>query len=126
VAEDDAWQGLDLDIGHGRPLRLGKAADLVLGKADVVHVAGGHPLHRGLDLGSGQTEPFRAVAVEFLGQRPNRRIAPRRDIGERRLDNAAHPGVVLGALGLGLGAFQVFASHAQSPCPLGAMRSAAS
>ena len=44
VAQDDARQGLDLDVGHGGPLGPGEGADLVLGEADVGHLAVGDPL----------------------------------------------------------------------------------
>ena len=65
VAEDDAGQRLDLDIRHAGALHFGKPADLALGKADILDVAGGDLLDRRLDLGRGQKEGGRVVLVEL-------------------------------------------------------------
>ena len=51
VAEDDAMQGFDFNIGNRCALRFGKSTDLRLREADVFHVPGGNPLHCRLDIG---------------------------------------------------------------------------
>ena len=75
MAQHDARQRFDLDIGHRGFLHLGESADLVLGEADIGHLPGRDLLHCRFDLAVGQPEGLRPVAVELLGQLPHCSIA---------------------------------------------------
>jgi hypothetical protein len=67
VPEHHPGQGLDLDVLQAVALDLGKAANLLLGEADVLDLAGRQPLHGRLDLCLGQPEVGRVPLVELAG-----------------------------------------------------------
>ena len=100
VAEDDARDRLHLHVRHRVALDPGEIADLGLGELDVLADVGGHGSDQRVDLRRRQAEALRRPAVELLGQRADRRVAPGLDVGEDVLDRAADR-VVLGALVLG-------------------------
>ena len=111
VAEDHARLRLDLDIGHRGALRLGEAADLFLRVFDVGEVRGADPAHRVFDVLLGQAEGRRIVLVELHRQFAHRRIAARVDIGQRRLNCGADPGVGVGAVLKADALFQILDGH---------------
>ena len=114
MAENDAGQGLDLDVGHGRALCLGEVADLLsCAKLDDLpcRVSRLGSIRASISDSCFQAEGGRRVVVEFLRQIAHGRIATGFDVCERFLDNAPHLGVVLGPLGLGFPAFQILNRH---------------
>ena len=115
MAEDDAGQGLDLDVGHRGLLRLGEAAHLRLGEADIVEVALGDFRDGLFDLLLGQAEGGRLIAIELRGKLADRGVAARLDVLQDALDRGAHLRVVLGARGLGPGGLEM-ADHEEFPC----------
>ncbi len=66
MAEDDARQGLDLDVLHGLTLDLGKVADLLLREFDVVDRLRRHLCDECADLVTRQPEPRGRPFVEAL------------------------------------------------------------
>ena len=82
--------GLDLEVLERVLLLLRKVAHLRLGEADVVEVALADLRDGALDLLLAQAEILRRPVVEFLRQVAHRRVAPRLDVGEDRLDGLAH------------------------------------
>jgi hypothetical protein len=96
LAQHHARQGLDLEVPERGALVLREAADLRLGEADVVQLALRELAQAGLDLLVGQAEVGAVPLVELDRQFAHRLIAARLDVGQDRLDRAAHRLVVLG------------------------------
>ena len=115
MPEDDSRQGLDLDVSHRLPLRLGEPTHLLLREADVVQIARGHPADLRFDLGRSQPERRRRVAVEALRQFAHRRVAAGFDLAQSRLDDPPHHSVVTVPGALRLAAFQVLDHDDSSP-----------
>ena len=113
VAEDDARQGLDLEIEQAGLLLLREIAHLGLGEADVVDVLGRELGEAALDLRIGQAEILAAPIVEFLGELPHGRIAARSDVGQDPFDDGTDLGIVLGGRRPALAFFQF--SHLDVP-----------
>ena len=67
MPQNNARQRFNLNIGHAGSLLLGKAADLGLGKFNILHIAGGYFIHRRFNLACRQAKVFRRVIVKFLG-----------------------------------------------------------
>ena len=114
MAEHHAGQGLDLDVADRSALRLGEAADLGLGEADVVEVAPGEPRQAGFDLRLGQPVIVAVPAVELDRQVADRLVAALGDVGENGLDGAAD--LRVGLVGRGpVGALLQPAFHPRPP-----------
>ena len=101
VAQNDPRQGFNLNIRHRGTLRLGKAADLRLGKLDVFHIAGRYFLHCGQNFAVSQAELRGRIFVKLGRKVADGSIAARLNIGQSRLHDCAGLGVILGALGFG-------------------------
>jgi hypothetical protein len=67
VAQEDAGQGLHLDILQGASLGLGEASHLGLGEAHVGERLSVDPREAALDLGGVEPEAGRIPAVEAVG-----------------------------------------------------------
>ena len=102
VAEHDPGHRLDLDVEHRVALVLREAAHLLLGEADVGELAGGDAAHRPLDVLLGHPEGLGLPAVELRRELAHGGVAACLDVAEDALDDAAHLGVVVATLGLGL------------------------
>ena len=107
VPEDDTRKRFDLDVLQRRLLVLGEVAYLVLGKADVLEIAGCDLRDSGLDLVLRKAKCLRRPVVEFPGEVAHGRIAPGIDVGENALDDLTHLGVVFRPLVLRLSPFQI-------------------
>ena len=64
MAEDDARQGLDLEVQQAGLLLLGESADLLLREADVLEILLRELGQAGLDLALAQPETLGIPAVE--------------------------------------------------------------
>ena len=91
VAEDHAGKRLDLDILHRGALDFGEFANLILRKADIVHVALRDFGDQLVDLVLAQPVARRREIVELLGKRAHRGVAPCLDVGKRRLPQRRGP-----------------------------------
>ena len=69
AAEENSGEGFDFYVGHCGALGCGEAANLGLGEADVVHVAGGDSGYCGVDCRKGQAEGGRVVVYRGAGAR---------------------------------------------------------
>src|ERR1044071_7668773 len=89
MAENDAGQGLDLDIAHRFALDFGEVADLRLREADVVERLRRDFLHYRGDVAVGQAESRRRPVAKALAEVADGAVAARPDIGDDRLDRLA-------------------------------------
>ena len=91
-----AGQRLDFDVDDRGALRLGEAADLRLGEADVFDHLFRQTSDQGVDLGLRQPKRLRRPIVEPLRQFPDGRVAALADVGQDCLYGLSHFAVCIG------------------------------
>jgi hypothetical protein len=90
MAEDDARQGLNLEVAHRLLLLLREVADLGLRELDVVEVALGNLRDGLLNLGWRQTEILGLPVIKFLRQLTDRDVLLLLDLRQDVFDGLAH------------------------------------
>ena len=111
MAQNHAGKRLDLDILHRGALDFGEFADLILRKADIVHVALRNFGDELVYLPLAQPVARRREIVELLGKLAHRGVAPCLDVGKRPFHNGADLGIVLETFHLRLATFQISNCH---------------
>src|SRR5512136_492523 len=117
MPEDDAGEGLDLEVRQRGSLRFGEPPDLCLREADVAHGLLRHLAVALADLAPAQPERHRLPPVEAFGVLAHRRVLARGDLRDDGLDGVSDGGFV-GLTALQCSGFLQMADHGRPPAGL--------